>query len=99
MQVLCMVAIDDQPDIACPVCGQAYKVYFSRSTRSERQEALDRVREVLGEHHRDDGTVSAHPQEAFNVPAWRGSASTSAAALLGGAPLGFFTPASESRVA
>lgn len=99
MQVLCMVATDDHPDLACPMCGHGYKVYFSRFITSERKEALKSVLDVLIGHHLTDGTLDAHPREAFNVPEWRGAASTSAAALLGGAPAGLFGPAPETQVA
>ncbi|RRA48538.1 hypothetical protein D1Y84_09800 [Acidipila sp. EB88] len=39
------------------------------------------------EHHRIDPLATAHPGDAFTVPAWDGPLHTSAAALLGGAPL------------
>ncbi len=87
MQVLCMVSKGDEADIACPLCGTAYKLYYSRMARSECEAALTSVRLTLVAHHAESGAAKAHPPGAFNVPAWRGEAHASAAALLSGAPI------------
>lgn len=87
MQVLCVVSNDDGADVTCPACGQGYAVYYSRQFPSECESALAEVRTTLLEHHAADPTVSAHPADRFNVPAWSGPPHMSAAALLSGAPL------------
>ena len=88
MQVLCMVSKGDEADVACPLCGSAYKLYYSRMGKSEREVALRSVRLTLVEHHRESGAAQqAHPPGSFNVPAWRGDAHASAAAVLSGAPV------------
>jgi len=86
MQVLC-VATNDSADIACTVCGHQYKLYFERPSENERAEAVRKVESALKEHHLTGNHHSVHPAQAFNVPAWRGNALASGAAMLGGAPL------------
>ncbi|MFT4114092.1 hypothetical protein [Silvibacterium sp.] len=86
MQVLC-VASNDSADIACTVCGHQYKLYFERPSEKERAEAVRKVESALKDHHLSGDDRSAHPAHPFNVPAWRGSAMVSGAAMLGGAPL------------
>ena len=87
MQVLCMVTSDDRCDVQCPCCSQRYIVYYSRQSRTEREEALETVRLALLEHHVLTSLATAHPADAFNVPAWSGPVHASAAALLSGAPI------------
>jgi hypothetical protein len=84
MQVLCVEAEEDRSDVVCPVCGVKYKVYFSRFSKKECEDALEQVSQTLSGHHRQDHTAGAHPQPAFHVPAWRGDIAMSAAALLSG---------------
>ena len=95
MQVLCMVSTEDQADLCCPVCGRAYKVYCSRTGASECEKAVVLARDAIIEHHAGNLTADAHPSSAFNVPAWRGDAHTSAAAMLGGAPLARVQPQTD----
>ncbi len=87
MQVLCMLTPEPQCDVECPCCHQKYVVYYSRPGSPECQAALEAVRMALLEHHVVNPLPSAHPGEAFNVPAWHGSARYSGAALLSGAPM------------
>ncbi|HEY0784727.1 MAG TPA: hypothetical protein VGD62_02580 [Acidobacteriaceae bacterium] len=87
MQVLCVASNDESTALHCPTCGQGYAVYYSRQSSCERESALTAVRHTLVEHHAHDCTPAAHRALVFNVPAWRGSAYMSAAALLSGAPL------------
>lgn len=86
MQVLC-IATSDSADIVCKVCGHQYKLYFSRPSRAERDEAIARVEQTLADHHASSEDRSVHPLKPFNVPEWSGPAEWSAAALLGGAPI------------
>ncbi len=88
MQVLCIVTSEDACDVQCPCCQQKYTIYYSRQGKQEREEALETVRTALLEHHLRNPLASAHPGDAFNVPAWSGPAHASAAALLSGAPVG-----------
>ena len=87
MQVLCMISSEESCDVQCPCCRQSYVVYYSRQGKEEREEALESVRIALLEHHVRNPLATAHPGEAFNVPAWSGPVHASAAALLSGAPI------------
>ena len=85
MQVFCL-ATSESADVQCKICGQNYAIYFERKLQEEREEALQAVMEALESHHTADLEPTAHPQKAFNVPAWHGPAHMSGAAILGGAP-------------
>ena len=87
MQVLCMPASAEKCDIECPVCRQRFAIYYARTDATECSEARDTVAAALLEHHSVNHLPSAHPVEAFNVPAWDGPAHASAAAMLSGAPV------------
>jgi GTPase SAR1 family protein len=87
LQVLC-VAAGEFGDVVCKLCGEKYKLYFERPSRSEREEAVAVVMQALANHHHAVDGPSAHPKKPFNVPEWSGPAEWSAAALLGGAPIG-----------
>ena len=87
MQALCIVTADETCDVQCSCCGQRYSVYYARQDRGEREETLSLIHQVLAEHHLRNPLSTAHPGDAFNVPAWSGPAHASAAALLGGAPV------------
>ena len=85
MQVLCQVS-NTASDVRCPVCGQGFLVYWTRSSAVERAERRQEIVQSLREHHIADQTVRAHPQTGFHLPEWDGEPHVSAAALLGGAP-------------
>ncbi len=89
MQVLCKASTTGS-DVRCSICGQAFLVYWERSTLEEQAEARLNVLQALRSHHLSGQTSSqnqhAHPQTAFNVPEWNGMPQFSAAALLGNAP-------------
>ncbi len=85
MQALCIVTAEDTCDVSCPTCGQKYSVYYSRQGKAECEEALELIRCALLEHHARNPLPTAHPGDAFNIPAWNGPAHASAAALLSGA--------------
>jgi hypothetical protein len=87
MQVLCMPASAEKCDIECPVCRQKFAIYYARTDAHECSEARETVAAALLEHHGVSHLPSAHPVEAFNVPAWDGPAHASAAAMLSGAPV------------
>ena len=85
MQVLCK-ASNTASDIRCSICGQGFLVYFTRTSAQERDQRRSEVQKALREHHLTSNHLSAHPAQAFNLPAWSGAPEFSAAALLGGAP-------------
>jgi len=85
MQVFCL-ATAELADIQCKVCGQHYALYFEHRFHDQRDKALQMVRDALEQHHASDEASTAHPEKAFNVPAWHGAAHMSGAAILGGAP-------------
>ncbi len=87
MQALCIVTADEICDVQCPCCGQRYSVYYARQDKAEREAALSLIQQALVDHHLRSPLATAHPGDAFNVPAWSGPAHASAAALLGGAPV------------
>ncbi len=87
MQVLCMATSDEPGDVQCPCCNQRYLVYYSRPAKAECEEALNAVLIALLDHHTGNPLPSAHPADAFNIPAWNGPVHASAAALLSGAPV------------
>ncbi len=109
MQVLCMVASEDNFDVQCPHCHQKYMVYYARLDKAECEQALQAIYAAFAQHHATNAHPSAHPGEAFNIPAWSGPVHASAAALLSGAPvkqnarprnapLPFVSPAQQRRV-
>ena len=87
MQVLCMATSEGSGDVQCPCCSQSYFVYYSRPAKAECEEALRAVITALLDHHTGNPLPSAHPGDAFNLPAWSGPVHASAAALLSGAPV------------
>ena len=84
MQVFCL-ATAELADLQCRVCGQNYALYFDQS-HEQREQVLLIVQDALELHHADTPDTTAHPEKAFNVPAWHGPAHMSGAAILGGAP-------------
>ena len=84
MQVLCKIS-NTVSDVRCKVCGQGFLVYWSRTTRTEREATRQHVVEALAQQHAASPTEHAHPRTGFTLPAWSGVPSSSAAALLGGA--------------
>ena len=90
MQVLCKVS-NSASDVLCPVCGQGFLVYWTRSALEKRAARREEIVKALGEQHASDPGEdalgpSAHPQTGFNLPEWQGEPRASAAALLGNAP-------------
>ena len=88
MQVLCK-ASNTASDIRCNICGQGFLVYWTRTSREEQAAARAEIVSALRNHHMQSDAAQAHPTTGFNLPAWKGEPRFSAAALLGGAPLGF----------
>ncbi len=66
MQMLCKVAAD-LSDVRCPVCGQAFMVYWTRSREISRAEQRQSLGEALrGQHVTSDaGDIHA---PAFQLP-------------------------------
>jgi hypothetical protein len=61
-------------------------VYWTRTSRKERESRKKEILEALRKHHSDSQDASVHPTSGFNLPAWNGEPRFSAAALLGNAP-------------
>lgn len=85
MQVLCK-ASTDASDIKCEVCGQGFHLYWTRTSRKEREAYLAKIQHALRQQHEDSDDASVHPTAGFNLPEWNGEPRFSAAALLGNAP-------------
>lgn len=86
MQVLCK-ASEGLGDIQCPVCAQGFLVYWTRTSRKEREARRKDIFEALRQHHAAASSAdNVHPTSGFNLPAWEGEPRFSAAALLGNAP-------------
>ena len=85
MQVLCK-ASNSASDIRCNICGQGFLVYWTRTSPSERLAAREWILKELRAQHDGTDAAAPHPAAGFNLPHWDGDASSSAAALLGGAP-------------
>lgn len=86
MQVLCK-ASTTASDIQCEICGQGFHLYWTRTSRKEREAYRAKIQKALREQHADaSADASAHPSAGFNLPEWNGEPRFSAAALLGNAP-------------
>lgn len=86
MQVLCKLS-NDTPDLQCAICGEGFRLYYTRTSPEERRDSLSLVQQALHEQHLTHvGGEAVHPENSFNVPSWSGPARFSAAALLGCAP-------------
>ena len=84
MQVLCKPC-ESSADLRCPVCGRGFQLYWERSSRDQQLDSIREIQQTLRDHHAGAGPDGAHPDSAFNIPAWSGAPQFSAAALLGGA--------------
>ena len=84
MQVLCKVS-DTVSDIRCEICGQGFRVYWSRTSQAEQDATRRHVVEALARQHSSSNSDQVHPRTGFNIPEWSGLPNFSAAALLGGA--------------
>lgn len=85
MQVLCK-GTKVEADFHCDVCGQGFALFWERTTREERAQALQEIQETMRRHHLHSSDADAHPQSGFLVPEWNGPIASSGAAILGNAP-------------
>lgn len=85
MQVLCKSA-ETAVETRCSVCGQGFVLFWERTTKMEKFEALRQIDSTLRHHHHSGKTEHAHPQNGFLVPEWNGPIAYSGAAILGNAP-------------
>jgi hypothetical protein len=87
MQVL-LNRSETHNDIQCGVCNQSFRLYWERTSESERDTMRAIISKELLRHHEaelgNDKTVAAHPVGPFNLPDWSGAPQFSGAALLGG---------------
>jgi hypothetical protein len=75
---------NEKQDVQCSVCNQGFRIYWERTSDSERAAMRVIVLSELSAHHSNDATTAAHPSSLFNVPNWQGPAQFSGAAMLGG---------------
>ena len=94
MQVLCKIS-NTVSDVRCKVCGQGFLVYWSRTSKIEQDATRRQVVEALAQQHTSSDSPQVHPRTGFNIPEWNGTPRFSAAALLGGAPSGIWTAATN----
>jgi hypothetical protein len=87
MQVLCRKSIsaEGKNSVCCAVCGQAFDVFWERTSQTEREATIAMIDAALIEHHAQAQSDDVHPNTGFLLPSWTGATKFSAAALLGGA--------------
>jgi hypothetical protein len=85
MQVLCK-STNEQGDIRCKICGQAFSLYYTRTNAKERLAIHHELQLSFRDQHLGTDERHAHPENGFTVPHWDGETKFSAAALLGNAP-------------
>ena len=66
MQMLCKVAVGFS-DVRCPVCGQGFLVYWTRSREITRYEQRQALQQCLREQHAGKDTADIHAP-AFQLP-------------------------------
>lgn len=88
MQVFCQSSnsTEGKNTICCTVCGQAFEIFWERTSQTERAARLAGVIEAIAAHHDSSDEEKVHPATGFNVPQWSGVPRFSGAAVLGGAP-------------
>ena len=84
MQVL-LKRSQEKKDIECSVCKQGFRLYWERTSPSERETMRAIIQGELIRHHDNKlNAIDAHPARPFNLPEWSGEHQFSGAALLGG---------------
>lgn len=65
MQILCKASECDC-DVSCPICGQGFQIYWTRSSSGERSTRVE-IQQALLSHHGRDRELSAHPPVEFSL--------------------------------
>ncbi len=65
MQILCKASAGDC-DVSCPVCGQGFQIYWTRSFHGERSTRVE-IQQALLHHHDHSQEIPAHPGTEFSV--------------------------------
>ena len=65
MQILCKASECDC-DVSCPVCGQGFQIYWTRSWSGERSTRVE-IQQALLNQHDHSHEVQAHPAAEFSV--------------------------------
>jgi len=65
MQITCKASEGDC-DVSCPVCGQGFQIYWTRSFSGERSTRVE-IQQALLSHHGRDRELSAHPAVEFSL--------------------------------
>ncbi len=69
MQILCKASECDC-DVSCPVCGQGFQIYWTRSYSGERSTRVEIQQALLAQHgaqHGHNHELPAHPGPEFLV--------------------------------
>jgi hypothetical protein len=85
MQVL-LKSAETAVETRCSVCGQGFVMFWERTSKMEKIEALRQIDSTLRHHHHSGKIQHAHPEKGFLVPEWDGPIAYSGAAILGNAP-------------
>jgi hypothetical protein len=65
MQILCK-ASESECDVQCPICGQSFLIYWTRSSAEDRSARVE-IQQALLSHHSRDREQTAHPSREFSV--------------------------------
>ena len=65
MQILCK-ASESECDVQCPICGQSFLIYWTRSSAEDRSARVE-IQQALLSHHSRDREHTAHPSREFSV--------------------------------
>ena len=68
MQVLCKLS-NDTPDLHCATCGEGFRLYYTRTSPSERHDSLRLVQQTLrfADHVRQRGHRHAQVRGAADM--------------------------------
>lgn len=65
MQILCKASECDC-DVTCPICGQGFDIYWTRSGSEDRSTRVE-IQQALLSHHTHEFGAAAHPSREFSV--------------------------------
>lgn len=65
MQILCKASEGDC-DVSCPICGQGFQIYWTRSFSGERSTRVE-IQQALLNQHGHNRELTGHPGTEFSV--------------------------------
>ena len=65
MQIHCKASECDC-DVSCPVCGQGFQIYWTRSFSGERSTRVE-IQQALLDQHGHNREMPAHPGKEFSI--------------------------------